>query len=158
MKLIYCPECLDVKKVRMLKVRHCACGKSWGYYLDDDLTAVVGGLAVPLAIENDKLREAVARRPKSAEGNGMSGRVWSGKGRPPELLQCRRGHSLPHDSVRSRPQVCSGFGRAEERWTTIAQGLVDDLLGRFFRSPFSPACRPFGAAPQDWSVSQTHMP
>ncbi len=62
MKLIYCPECLDVKKVRMLKVRYCACGKSWGYYLDDDLTAVVGGLAVPLAIENDKLREAVTNK------------------------------------------------------------------------------------------------
>ena len=75
MKLIYCPECLDVKKVRMLKVRHCSCGKSWGYYLDDDLTAVIGGLAVPLAIENDKLREAVARRPKDGRGSQCRVRV-----------------------------------------------------------------------------------
>jgi len=75
MKLIYCPECLDVKKVRMLKVRYCACGKSWGYYLDDDLTAVVGGLAVPLAIENDKLREAVAQRPKAGRGSSCQVRV-----------------------------------------------------------------------------------
>lgn len=75
MKLIYCPECLDVKKVRMLKLRRCRCGKSWGYYLDDDLTAVVGGLAVPLAVENDKLREAVARRPESGRGSQCRLRV-----------------------------------------------------------------------------------
>ena len=75
MKLIYCPECLDVKKVRMLKVRHCTCGKSWGYYLEDDLTAVMGGAAVPIAIANDELREAVARRPRDGRGSLCQARV-----------------------------------------------------------------------------------
>lgn len=75
MKLVYCPECLDVKKVRKLKVRYCACGKSWGYYLEDDLTAEIGGLAVPLAIENDELREAVARRSKTGTGSEFPARV-----------------------------------------------------------------------------------
>jgi hypothetical protein len=56
MKLIYCPECLDMKKLQMLRLRRCTCGKAWGYYLDDDLTAEIGGTAVPIAIENDELR------------------------------------------------------------------------------------------------------
>jgi hypothetical protein len=93
MKLIYCPECLDVKKVRMLKVRHCACGKSWGYYLDDDLTAVVGGLAVPLAIENDKLREAAARRPKNGRGSFCRVRVL------PEEYDTLRHRSEPDPAI-----------------------------------------------------------
>ena len=75
MKLIYCPECLDVTKLKMLKLRSCACGKSWGYYLEDDLTAEIGGLAVPIAIENDELREAVLRRPKAGRGAPLEARV-----------------------------------------------------------------------------------
>ncbi len=69
MKLIYCPECNDVKRVWQLRVRYCACGKSWGYYLDDDLTAEMGGCAVPLAIANDELREASAQRPQTGQGD-----------------------------------------------------------------------------------------
>ena len=75
MKLIYCPECLDMTKLRMLELRRCACGKSWGYYLADDFTAEIGGLAVPIAIENDELREAVLRRPKRGRGLPLEARV-----------------------------------------------------------------------------------
>jgi hypothetical protein len=75
MKLIYCPECLDVKKVRRLRVRYCACGKSWGYYLGDDLTAEIGGCAIPIAIENDELREAALHRPKTGTGSECRVRV-----------------------------------------------------------------------------------
>jgi hypothetical protein len=75
MKLIYCPECLDMTKLRMLELRRCACGKSWGYYLEDDLTAEIGGLAVPLAIENDELQGAVLRRPKNGRGAPVEARV-----------------------------------------------------------------------------------
>ena len=75
MKLIYCPKCLDMTKLRMLELRRCACGNSWGYYLDDDLTAEVGGHAVPIAIENDELREAVLRRPKNGRGMPVEARV-----------------------------------------------------------------------------------
>ena len=75
MKLIYCPECLDMTKLRMQELRRCACGKSWGYYLDDDLTAEIGGHAVPIAIENDELRDAVQRRPKNGRGSPLGARV-----------------------------------------------------------------------------------
>jgi hypothetical protein len=75
MKLIFCPECLDVKKVRMLELRRCACGQAWGYYLEDDLTAVIGGTAVPLAIENDELLQAAANRPKDGRGCFLAARV-----------------------------------------------------------------------------------
>ncbi|OPZ27276.1 MAG: hypothetical protein BWZ02_01711 [Lentisphaerae bacterium ADurb.BinA184] len=75
MKLIYCPKCLDMKKLRMLALRRCACGQSWGYYLDDDLTAEIGGCAVPVAIENDELREAVAARPERGRGAPIEARV-----------------------------------------------------------------------------------
>ena len=75
MKLIYCPKCLDMKKLRMLVLRRCACGQSWGYYRDDDLTAEIGGSAVPIAIENDELREAVALRPKDGRGATVEARV-----------------------------------------------------------------------------------
>ena len=75
MKLIYCPECLDMTKLRMLELRRCACGKSWGYYLEDDLTAEIGGSAVPIAIENDELREAIQRRPKEGRGSLFEARV-----------------------------------------------------------------------------------
>ena len=75
MKLLYCPTCLDMKKLRMLELRYCACGKSWGYYLEDDLTAEIGGLAVPIAIQNDELREAVALRPDTGRGAPLGARV-----------------------------------------------------------------------------------
>lgn len=75
MKLIYCPECLDMVKLRMLELRRCACGRSWGYYLEDDLTAEIGGHAVPVAIENDELREAVRRRSGTGRGTPVEARV-----------------------------------------------------------------------------------
>ena len=64
-----------MKKVRQLRVRRCACGKSWGYYLEDDLTAVMGGLAVPVAIENDELLEALNQRPSEGRGAFLKARV-----------------------------------------------------------------------------------
>jgi len=75
MKLIYCPECLDMIKVRMLELRRCACGKAWGYYLEDDLTVEIGGTAVPVAIENDELRRAVRQRPSEGRGATLGARV-----------------------------------------------------------------------------------
>jgi hypothetical protein len=75
MKLIYCPNCLDVTKLKMLELRRCDCGESWGYYLEDDLTAEIGGRAVPIAIENDKLREAVLQRPREGRGFSIEARI-----------------------------------------------------------------------------------
>lgn len=88
MKLIYCPKCLDMKKLRMLELRRCACGSSWGYYLDDDLTAEIGGSAVPIAIENDELREAVLKRPDAGRGTSLAARILP----------------VTYDTLRYRPQ------------------------------------------------------
>ena len=93
MKLLYCPECLDVKKVRCLTVRYCSCRKSWGYYLEDDLTAVMGGRSVPLAIENDTLREAVMQRPKDGRGSTCTVRVL------PERYDTLRSRDEPDPSL-----------------------------------------------------------
>jgi len=64
-----------MKKVRMLELRYCACGESWGYYLEDDLTAEIGGRAIPIAIANDQLREAIADRPGEGRGSTVLARV-----------------------------------------------------------------------------------
>lgn len=94
MKLIYCPECLDMKKVKMMDLRYCACGKSWGYYLEDDLTAVIGGLAVPVAIQNDELRRAVRQRPREGRGAHLGARVL------PEIYDTLRTRAEPTPEVR----------------------------------------------------------
>lgn len=60
MKLIYCPECEDVRKIHWGRVvTRCKCGKSEGYYEADGVHAWYGGLAVPLGIENNSLTQAV---------------------------------------------------------------------------------------------------
>lgn len=67
MKLLFCKECQDVVKL-LPDRRYCACGKSFGNYLDD-LSAVIGGAAVPLGFENSSLAKALRERP--AEGLGQ---------------------------------------------------------------------------------------
>lgn len=62
-------------KVRMLELRTCACGQAWGYYLEDDLTAEIGGTAIPVAIQNDELRDSIQNRPKSGRGAPLNARV-----------------------------------------------------------------------------------
>ncbi len=103
MKLIYCPDCLDMIKLRMLEFRHCACGNSWGYYLEDDLTAEVGGSAVPIAIENDELREAVLRRPREGRGLPVGARVL------PEVYETLRHRDAP------TPELLPSPGKAGNR-------------------------------------------
>jgi hypothetical protein len=56
MKLIYCPFCHDVFRLRDL-LRTCDCGKSSGKYTNG-ARAVYMGYAVPLGILNHSLRHA----------------------------------------------------------------------------------------------------
>jgi hypothetical protein len=60
-KLLYCSECGDIRKLNtkshqsMLGERdrvECSCGQSWGWYEEDGLHAVIGGKAIPLGIHN----------------------------------------------------------------------------------------------------------
>lgn len=57
MKLLFCPKCWDVKKLAF-EERRCACGESYGRYIDRR-RAVIGGEAVLLGINNFSLRVAL---------------------------------------------------------------------------------------------------
>ena len=66
MKLIYCPYCHDIIKLRR-QVTICECGKSFGTYLDD-LNAAYSGDAVPLGIANSSFIGALKNQPASGDG------------------------------------------------------------------------------------------
>lgn len=68
MKLLYCPACEDVIKLRSECPRACHCGQSWGHYLPDGLRAEIGGKAVPLGFANGELAYALRNRPASGQG------------------------------------------------------------------------------------------
>ena len=51
MKLIFCPECRDIVKLRM-EPRNCLCGKSGGRYNADGDSATIWGASRVLAISN----------------------------------------------------------------------------------------------------------
>jgi len=67
MKLIYCPECHDVRKLDY-PVTVCKCGASKGWYLNDGLHAMIQGAAIPLGIANRSFVTALDNRPESGMG------------------------------------------------------------------------------------------
>jgi hypothetical protein len=70
MKLIFCPSCGDV--VRLVReVRHCQCRQSWGYYTNA-INAKIGGLSIPLGIDNGSLQFAINRTPHQIRGSTFS--------------------------------------------------------------------------------------
>jgi len=56
MKLIFCPDCQDIRKIGHNNT-YCACGASYGRYLDD-INAEYGGLALPFGMSNPSLYRA----------------------------------------------------------------------------------------------------
>ena len=84
MKLIFCPECQDVRKMRAGVPVSCQCGLSWGRYIDD-LNAVYGGEAVPIGIANPSLATAIEYRPDSGAGTKFDAFVI-----PKHCNTCRR--------------------------------------------------------------------
>jgi len=67
MKLIFCPTCWDVIKLRNEKVS-CECGKSTGFYLEDGLHAEIGGEAIPIGFLNKSFVDAIQDRPQNGSG------------------------------------------------------------------------------------------
>jgi hypothetical protein len=67
MKLILCPVCQDVRKLRQTATT-CQCGASWGYYEKDGLNATIGGKAIPLGFANSSLVAAIKNRPQEGWG------------------------------------------------------------------------------------------
>lgn len=86
MKLLFCPHCLDVRKLEVIDAirphdqstvmfpTSCVCGKSWGHYLPDELNAVYGGDAVMLGFANSTLALAIKANKDSPpeRGNGRT--------------------------------------------------------------------------------------
>lgn len=69
MKLIYCPSCHDVLKLKVMEERRCECEKSYGWYHENGASAEIGGDAISLGIANRSFVRAVAKRPKRGEGS-----------------------------------------------------------------------------------------
>lgn len=67
MKLIFCPKCHDVFRLRG-SIRKCDCGLSWGRYTDE-INAEIGGMAIPLGFTNDSFVRAIQERPKEGYGS-----------------------------------------------------------------------------------------
>ena len=68
MKLLWCPACEDVLKLRPGLPRKCACGQSWGRYMQDGLHAEVCGKGVPLGFVNISFAHALRNRPLAGHG------------------------------------------------------------------------------------------
>lgn len=77
MKLILCPACESVASLSMGVGVTCHCGKSWGRYREDGVRAVIGGLAIPLAIREVELAAAVRNRPTGGQGEPFTAIVVS---------------------------------------------------------------------------------
>lgn len=79
MKLVFCPECEDVKKLEIDTPTFCHCGRSWGRYLTDGLHAEYGGDAILLALGNTSLIKAVAKElagQRRIDGLGFKIEAW----------------------------------------------------------------------------------
>lgn len=61
MKLIWCPACEDVVKLRR-KRRTCYCGKAYGRYDPDGSNARIGGTAIPIGFNNATFLDALKER------------------------------------------------------------------------------------------------
>jgi hypothetical protein len=70
-KLIYCPRCHDLVLLTRFE-RKCACSESWGHYLEDGVTATIGGAAIPIGIDNESFHRALRLRPRSGPGMRFS--------------------------------------------------------------------------------------
>jgi hypothetical protein len=73
MKLILCPHCGDIVKL-FREARSCRCGRSSGWYDDDEVTAIIDGEAIPMGIGNWSLERAVRLRPAGGLGERVD--MW----------------------------------------------------------------------------------
>lgn len=64
MKLLFCPDCGEVRSFGKGKKAHCECGKSWGMYLPGSNDAVMGGRTIPLGLAHRDIPKALASRGK----------------------------------------------------------------------------------------------
>ena len=69
MKLLYCPDCSDIVRLKKMP-KTCDCGKVGGRYLEDGLIIEYFGIdAIPLFISNSSFVTAIRWRPHSSPGS-----------------------------------------------------------------------------------------
>ena len=58
MKLLYCPFCTDLVKIKPTRTTYCMCRKSHGRYVDDTVISV-SEQAIPLGVSENMLEFAI---------------------------------------------------------------------------------------------------
>ena len=61
MKLIFCSECYDLRRLDLCRETRCNCGESFGKYVEG-IHAIYGGKAIPIGIANSTLVSALQQR------------------------------------------------------------------------------------------------
>lgn len=67
MKLIFCTNCHDVKRLLLEEDRKCICGESGGKYINS-LEAIIYGKAIPLGFNNGSFVAALKNQPEYGQG------------------------------------------------------------------------------------------
>lgn len=75
MKLLVCPRCTDVVKLKVGIIRCCDCGASFGQYIDE-LNAEYGGEAIPLGFSNPSLLDALKERDCKIRDGEEANQQW----------------------------------------------------------------------------------
>ena len=117
MKLIYCPECKDVVKLRQ-EDRTCFCGKSGGKYVTKR-SAVIRGRAIPLCIGWRSFLAAIRNRHENNLYNSVEFSSWI----PPLISNTiKREEEKPEDDKRTVNRYIAGNGPKEKskisNWTS----------------------------------------
>ena len=61
MKLVLCNICGDIFNLTLFR-KQCSCGKSYGNYLLEGVTAEISKESIPIGFENRSIRAALAKR------------------------------------------------------------------------------------------------
>ncbi len=77
MKLIYCPYCSDVVRLRKDKVKMCECGKCFGKYEEDGLNAIISDKSIPIGFANNSFVDALKSKPSPTFGTRFEAFVIS---------------------------------------------------------------------------------
>lgn len=77
MKLIVCPYCTDVVRLKKDKLKMCECGKCSGKYEKDGLTATISEHAIPIGFSNNSFIDALKSKPSPTFGTRFEAFVIS---------------------------------------------------------------------------------
>lgn len=76
MKLIFCPYCADVVRLKKF-MKKCDCGKIFGKYEEDGLTATISDKAIPIGFSNKSFVDSIKSKPSPEIGTRFDAFVIS---------------------------------------------------------------------------------